>query len=59
MQHLTNFKKSGDSEPSGSSAPYIASLTDELAKLARREGLKTLGFLLDMARLEADRNSKH
>jgi hypothetical protein len=35
-------------------AIYIASLTADLAGLARRQGLDTLGYLLDMARLEAD-----
>ena len=33
-------------------AQYIASLTQELAEIARRSGLDTL--ILEMARLEAD-----
>jgi hypothetical protein len=36
-----------------STAIYLAHMTDELAKLARRSGLDLLGYLLDMARLEA------
>ena len=34
-------------------AHYIGSLSGELAELARRHGLESLGYLLDMARLEA------
>ena len=41
-------------EPLDSTARYIASLADELALLARRDGLDTLSYLLEMARLEAD-----
>jgi hypothetical protein len=35
-------------------ARYIASLVGELSLLARRNGLDTLGYILEMARLEAD-----
>jgi hypothetical protein len=35
-------------------AEYIAAMSGDLADLARRHGLDTLGYLLDMARLEAD-----
>ena len=34
-------------------AVYIADLAADLARIARRQGLDTLGYLLDMARLEA------
>jgi hypothetical protein len=34
-------------------AVYIADLAADLARMARRQGLDTLGYLLDMARLEA------
>jgi hypothetical protein len=46
-----------DVEPADSpseAAGYIASLTGELARMARGHGLETLGYILDMARLEAD-----
>jgi hypothetical protein len=39
-------------------AVYIAELTEELGKLARANHLEALGYLLDMARLEADQASK-
>ena len=44
-----------EADPSAvdSTAVYLAHMTDELAKLARRAGLDLLGYLLDMARLEA------
>jgi hypothetical protein len=34
-------------------ASYVAELTADLARIARRHGLDTLGYILDMARLEA------
>ena len=39
-------------------AVYIADLTEELGQLARANGLDGLGYLLDMARLEANEASK-
>jgi hypothetical protein len=47
----------GDETPD-SAAHYIATLTEELARLARRNGLDTLGYILEMARLEADQIAK-
>ncbi len=35
-------------------AAYVAEMSGELAGIARRHGLDTLGYLLDMARLEAE-----
>ena len=35
-------------------AAYVAELTNELAEVSRRHGLDVLGYLLDMARLEAE-----
>ena len=35
-------------------ADYAAAMTDELAALARRHGLQSLAYLLEMARLEAE-----
>ncbi|MGE4372842.1 MAG: hypothetical protein AB7E29_08070 [Xanthobacter sp.] len=34
-------------------AAYVASLSGELARLSRENGLTTLAYLLEMARLEA------
>ncbi len=44
-------------DPYGAAA-YIASLAEELARLAKRHDLETLAYILDMARLEADQISK-
>jgi hypothetical protein len=50
--------KSVESEPKerekAAMAAYVASLVTELAALARKQKLDTLGYLLDMARLEAE-----
>ena len=35
-------------------AAYVASMTADLATLAGRNGLDTLGYLLEMVRLEAE-----
>jgi hypothetical protein len=35
-------------------AAYIAGMAQELAAIARRHGFHTLGYLLDMAKLEAE-----
>ena len=37
-------------------ADYAAAMADELAGLARRHGLQTLAYLLEMARLEAEQS---
>ena len=40
-------------------AEYVAELTAELAALARQHGLDALGYILDMARLEAENATRH
>ena len=45
-------------ETPDSAAQYIATLTQELAQLARRNGPDTLSYILEMARLEADQVAK-
>ena len=35
-------------------ASYVATLTADLALIAKSHGLDTLGYILDMARLEAE-----
>jgi hypothetical protein len=35
-------------------ALYIGTLAEELAQMARRHGLESLSYILEMARLEAD-----
>jgi hypothetical protein len=42
----------------GGAASYIAEMARDLATLARRNGLDTLGYLLDIARLEAESAEK-
>ena len=45
---------SGPEDGQVAAAAYVAALTAELAAIARRHDLSTLGYLLDMARLEAE-----
>jgi hypothetical protein len=47
-----------EGETPDATAHYIGSLANELAKMARRNGFDALGFILEMARLEADQIAK-
>ena len=40
-------------------AAYVAELAGELASIARRHGLDALGYILDLAKLEADNVTRH
>ena len=55
------FGRDGDdgSETPDSAAHYIAALSHELAQIARRNGLDTLSFILEMARLQADQLTRN
>jgi hypothetical protein len=49
----------GGDEPAGDGGPdeaarYLATAVADLGLIARRHGLETLGYLLDMAQLEAE-----
>jgi hypothetical protein len=54
--------KSVESEPEegdkAATAAYVAALTADLAALARKQKLDTLGYLLDMVRLEAESSAR-
>jgi hypothetical protein len=45
---------SGSVDTAEAAASYVATLVTELALVARHNGLSTLGYLLEMARLEAE-----
>ena len=40
-------------------ASYVASISNDLAAMSRRNGLDTLGYLLEMVRLEAESLTRH
>ncbi|MFN3659090.1 MAG: hypothetical protein ACK4UO_17735 [Pseudolabrys sp.] len=44
----------GDIGSRAAVASYVASLCGDLSTMARRTGLDTLGYLLEMVRLEAE-----
>jgi hypothetical protein len=50
---MRNLRKDDVPEDREAAAIYIADLAADLSRIARRQGLDTLGYLLDMARLEA------
>jgi hypothetical protein len=51
-----NIQEAGDP---AEAAAYVAELAGNLALIARRHGLDTLGYILDMARLEAENATRH
>jgi hypothetical protein len=54
MAHLTT--EPGDRT---AVATYVATLSADLATMARSTGLDTLGYLLEMVRLEAESSVRH
>jgi hypothetical protein len=50
----TPIEPDGPSVDRAAAATYVAELTAELAAFARSHGLDALGYILDMARLEAE-----
>jgi hypothetical protein len=50
---------SGENGNQTAVATYVATLSADLALIARQNGLQTLGYLLEMARLEAESVSRH
>ena len=54
---MANQPTSGDFGSRVAVASYVASMSGELANIARRTGLDTLSYLLEMVRLEAESTS--
>jgi hypothetical protein len=52
---MPDKKESGDRT---AVATYVASLSADLANMARETGLDTLGYLLEMVRLEAESSAR-
>jgi len=55
---MSERSKLEDLEGRSAVASYVASLSADLAALARRNGLDTVGYLLEMVRLEAESVSR-
>lgn len=56
---MANQPTSGELGSRTAVASYVATLSADLATMARRTGLETLGYLLEMVRLEAESASRH
>jgi len=56
---MTDQPASGDSGNRTVVANYVAAMSADLANMARRSGLDTLGYLLEMVRLEAENVTRH
>jgi hypothetical protein len=48
-----------NSEERAQVAVYVASMSADLATMARRTGLDTLGYLLEIVRLEAENAARN
>jgi hypothetical protein len=57
--HKAGVETGPDPVDRAAAAKYVAELSTELANLARRHGLDALGYILDMARLEAENATRH
>jgi hypothetical protein len=51
---MANQSTAGEPGERAAVANYVATLSGDLATMARRTGLETLGYLLEMVRLEAE-----
>ena len=56
---MTDQTASGESSNRTVVANYVATLSADLATMARQSGLDTLGYLLEMVRLEAESVTRH
>ncbi len=56
---MPNHLIQSNSDDRAEVAVYVASMSADLATMARRTGLDTLGYLLEMVRLEAENAARH
>ncbi len=56
---MTNSRDTQEPTSPEAAAAYVAELSANLASIARRHGLDALGYILDMARLEAENATRH
>ncbi len=56
---MPNQLVKADGDDTALVAVYVASMAADLANMAHRSGLGTLGFLLEMVRLEAEDAACH
>jgi hypothetical protein len=59
MRQHSGAQEAGEAEQRVAAAAYVAELSADLATIARRHGLSALGYILDMARLEAENATRH
>jgi hypothetical protein len=55
---MANQSTSGEPASRAAVASYVASISADLAAMSRKTGLETLGYLLEMVRLEAESTSR-
>jgi hypothetical protein len=55
---MANQPTSGELASRTAVASYVASMSADLAAMSRKTGLETLGYLLEMVRLEAESTSR-
>jgi hypothetical protein len=55
---MENPREADHTDGRSAAANYVATLTANLAEIARQHRLDTLGYILEMARLEAENATK-
>jgi hypothetical protein len=59
MTEDADAQPDGEAEERAKAAAYVAELSANLATIARQHGFDALGYILDMARLEAENITRH
>lgn len=59
MPEQADHTPSGEPNGRAAVAHYVAAMSADLAAMARRSGLDTIGYLLEMVRLEAESAVRH
>ncbi len=56
---MSDQEDSADINGRSAVANYVAAMSADLAAMARRNGLDTIGYLLEMVHLEAESVTRH
>ncbi len=59
MPEPTDHTENGEPNGPVAVATYVAAISADLASMARRSGLDTIGYLLEMVHLEAESAVRH
>jgi hypothetical protein len=58
MPHVVAERPMAHTKQRIAAARYVASMAGDLAQIAQQHGLDTLGYILEMAKLEAENEAR-